>query len=572
MKIVTIKEKECQAPEACDYICAQVCPRVREGALGTVYKRENKKAAIDENLCIACGICVNRCPYDAIRVINLPDELNKELVFQYGINSFRTYNIVSPVEGKVIGILGRNGIGKTTNINLISNTLKPNFGDLLKGADEKEIVRRFRGKEIQPYLEKLYGGSIKISKKEQNLSFTGKVRDVVKKNRYNLVPDETMERDISSLSGGQTQLVAISAALDDDADVYIFDEPMNYLDIYQRLRIASIIKEKLKDKTTIIVEHDLVMLDYLTDFVQIMYGSESNYGIVSHLMQTRACINNYLEGYLPSENMKFRDYEIKIKGNVPDGSLEPLVSWPSFNAEVGQFVLSADQSTVYRGEIVGIIGENGLGKTTFAKAITGLVETDNGRLDLGIKVSYKPQFIEAYDAVVNDMLTAIRSDFLSNEAFSGIMKKLGIDRVLNKNVKNLSGGELQKLAVFSTLMRDADIYLFDEPSANLDLEDRLETINIIGSFIKVNKKAAIVIDHDLMLINAVSTRVALFDGIPNRSGYIKGISRTDDAINGLLKKVNITMRKDPDSGRPRINSPNSRLDIEQKKSGKLFET
>ncbi len=571
MKIVTIKEKECQAPEACDYICVQVCPRVREGAVGTVYKRENKKAAIDENLCIACGICVNRCPYDAIRVINLPDELNKELVFQYNVNSFRTYNIVSPMEGKVVGILGRNGIGKTTNINLISNTLKPNFGDFLNGASEKEIIRRFRGKEIQPYLEKLYKGDIKISKKEQSLSFTGKVREIVKKNKYKLITDEIMDKDISSLSGGQIQSVAIAAAMDNEADVYIFDEPMNYLDIYQRLRIANIIKEKLKNKTTIIVEHDLVMLDYLTDFVQIMYGSESNYGIVSHLMQTRVGINNYLAGYLPSENMKFREHEIKIKGNVPDGSLETLASWPDFNANIGQFTLSVGQNTVYRGEIVGIIGENGVGKTTFAKAITGLVETDNGRLELGLKISYKPQFIEASDVIVRDMLISIKRDFLSSETFSGIMKRLGIDRILNKNMKNLSGGELQKLAIFSTLLRDADIYLFDEPSANLDLEDRLEAINIVGSFIKANKKGAIIIDHDLMFINAISTRAALFEGTPNKSGRMGNITRTEEAINSLLKRVDITMRKDPDSGRPRINSPNSRLDIEQKKSGRMFE-
>ena len=571
MKIVTIKEKECQAPEACDYICVQVCPRVREGAVGTVYKRENKKAAIDENLCIACGICVNRCPYDAIRVINLPDELNKELVFQYNVNSFRTYNIVSPMEGKVVGILGRNGIGKTTNINLISNTLKPNFGDFLNGASEKEIIRRFRGKEIQPYLEKLYKGDIKISKKEQSLSFTGKVREIVKKNKYKLITDEIMDKDISSLSGGQIQSVAIAAAMDNEADVYIFDEPMNYLDIYQRLRIANIIKEKLKNKTTIIVEHDLVMLDYLTDFVQIMYGSESNYGIVSHLMQTRVGINNYLAGYLPSENMKFREHEIKIKGNVPDGSLETLASWPDFNANIGQFTLSVGQNTVYRGEIVGIIGENGVGKTTFAKAITGLVEMDNGRLELGLKISYKPQFIEASDVIVRDMLISIKRDFLSSETFSGIMKRLGIDRILNKNMKNLSGGELQKLAIFSTLLRDADIYLFDEPSANLDLEDRLEAINIVGSFIKANKKGAIIIDHDLMFINAISTRAALFEGTPNKSGRMGNITRTEEAINSLLKRVDITMRKDPDSGRPRINSPNSRLDIEQKKSGRMFE-
>ncbi|MCW1294097.1 MAG: ribosome biogenesis/translation initiation ATPase RLI [Candidatus Parvarchaeota archaeon] len=572
MKIVTIKEKECQAPQACDYICAQVCPRVREGAINTVYKRENKKAAIDEELCIACGICVNRCPYDAIRVINLPDELNRELTFQYGVNSFRTYNIISPMNGKVVGILGKNGIGKTTNINLISNSLKPNFGNFVDKTEDKEIIRRFRGREIQPYLERLYSGELKVSKKEQNLALTGAVKDAVKENKYNLISRDIMDRDISSLSGGQAQLVEISAALDKDADVYILDEPMNYLDISQRLKVAKTIKENLKDKTVVIVEHDLIMLDYLTDFVQIMYGSESNYGIVSHIMPTRQGINNYLRGYLPAENMRFRDHGLNIKGNVPEGSLEPLTSWPDFNVEVGGFKLFVKEGTIYKGEIIGIIGENGIGKTTFARAMTGAIDTDAGKLELGIRISYKPQFIEAPDVLVKDLLASIRADFTSNESFGNVMKKLEIDRVLSKNVKNLSGGELQKLAIFSTILRDADIYLFDEPSANLDLEDRLETINIIGSFIKANRKSAMIIDHDLTLINAVSTRALLFEGDPDKTGIATRISRTDEAINNLLKRANVTMRKDAESGRPRINLPGSRLDMEQKEAGKFFET
>lgn len=572
MKIVTIKEKECQAPEACDYICAQVCPRVREGAVNTVYKRDNKKAAIDESLCIACGICVNRCPYDAIRVINLPDELGRELTFQYGVNSFRTYNIIFPISGKVVGVLGKNGIGKTTNIDIISNSLKPNFGDFAGKVEDKDIIRRFRGKEIQPYLERLYKSDIKLSKKRQELTLTGIVKDTVKKNKYNLISKDLMERAVSSLSGGQAQLVAISAALDEDADVYIFDEPMNYLDISQRLKVARTIVEGLKDRTTVIVEHDLVMLDYLADFVQIMYGSESNYGIVSHIMQSRTGINNYLKGYLPSENVKFRDYEVRIKGNAPDGSLEPLASWPDLDVEIGGFKLSVKESTVYRGEIIGIVGENGIGKTTFAKAIAGLIDTSAGRLELGVRISYKPQFIEPHDMPVNDLLTAIKPDLMSDEAFTSIMKKLGVDRLLSKNTKNLSGGELQKLAILSALLRDADIYLFDEPSANLDLEDRLETINIIGSFIKANRRCAIVIDHDLTVINATSTRGLLFEGEPDKIGRAAGISGVEEAINNLLIKANITMRKDPDSGRPRINLPGSRLDIEQRETGKFFET
>lgn len=176
MRVAVIKESECEAPDNCNYICAEVCPRVREGAKETVYARENGKAAITESLCISCGICVKRCPFDAIKIINLPDEMAKNLTFQYGINSFRTFNIATPIEKKIVGIIGRNGIGKTTNINIISNKIIPNFGNFDKVYSTEEVIKEFRGKDIQPYLTRLYSKELKIAKKEQNFSQTGKVK------------------------------------------------------------------------------------------------------------------------------------------------------------------------------------------------------------------------------------------------------------------------------------------------------------------------------------------------------------------------------------------------------------
>ncbi len=570
MRVAVIKEDECEAPDNCNYICADVCPRVRQGAKETVYARENGKAAITESLCISCGICVKRCPFDAIRIINLPDEMAKELTFQYDVNTFRTFNIATPIENKVVGLVGRNGIGKTTNINLISNELLPNFGNFNKKYSHDEIIKEFRGKDIQPYLTKLYNNDLNIAKKNQSFSQSGKVGEIVRKNRFGIIAEDLMNREAETLSGGESQLVEIARVLDEEADVYIFDEPMNYLDINARINVATKIKESLLNKTVVVVEHDLVMLDYLTEFVQILYGSEANYGIASHIMPSRNGINTYLEGYLPTENVRFRDYSINIKKTLPSVTNEPFISWPEFIVKLDDFTLDTKGGKLYRGDVIGVLGENGIGKSTFMKALAGLIETSIGRLDLGIKIAYKPQIVKPFDMLVSDALLNMAPEYQNDMNITSALNKLGINRIINKNVKNLSGGELQKLAIMMTLMQKADIYLIDEPSANLDIEDRLECMNIISSFISSRSKCAIVVDHDLTFLDSTCPKSILFRGKKGINGMTDEIENTGKAINSFLKGIGVTIRRDKDSGRPRINQRGSRLDIEQKAAGNYF--
>ena len=145
-----------------------------------------------------------------------------------------------------------------------------------------------------------------------------------------------------------------------------------------------------------------------------------------------------------------------------------------------------------------------------------------------------------------------------------------MNKIINKNVQNLSGGELQKLAIITTLMQEADIYLIDEPSANLDIEDRLECMGIISSFISARSKCAIIVDHDLAFLDSTCPRSILFKGQKGVNGMTDDIEGTGRAINNFLKEVDITIRRDKDSGRPRINQRGSRLDVEQKASGIYF--
>ncbi|MGB9674694.1 MAG: 4Fe-4S binding protein, partial [Nanopusillaceae archaeon] len=149
-RIAVIDRDRCKAPEKCDYICMKVCP-IQKNNIKIFSILQDKKPAIDEGYCIGCGICVKKCPFNAIIIINLVKEPDERPVFQYGPNTFRLYKLPIIKEKGVVGIIGRNGMGKSTAINILAGLLRPNFGEFNKKFEDKEIIRFFRGSELQKY-------------------------------------------------------------------------------------------------------------------------------------------------------------------------------------------------------------------------------------------------------------------------------------------------------------------------------------------------------------------------------------------------------------------------------------
>ena len=586
MKLAIIHKEKCK-PTVCGHECKKYCPVEKKEADSCVII--DSKAHIDENTCVGCAICVKRCPFGAIDIINLPSVSEGDLVHRYGSNGFALYGLPTPKEGSVLGLLGRNGIGKSTAIKLLAGVEKINLG---KNATDNDIKEFFKGNEILRYLESL--DKKVISYKPQNLSQLaidvsvmellskrGNETDI-KKLAKQLGITQVLGNKMNKLSGGELQRVAILAASLGEADVYFFDEPLAFLDIGERLRVSDFMKEIAKNKTLIVVEHDLLILDYLTDYLNIFFGGQGAFGAVSGLKTSKEGVNAYLHGFLKEENMRIRDKELNFNFTKnPAMSGDKIGTWPAFSlkfasedkAQVGQsgFELKVDAGEIRKNHVIGILGKNGTGKTTFVRALAGELKTSEGNLDLNLApdgkaqeehISYKPQYLFSEE----DMLVR---DICFKEKINKKMKSVFNVGVLeSKKICELSGGELQRFSVARCLAKDADIYLIDEPSAYLDVEERISVAKAIKDIMVEKEKTAFVVDHDLLLVSYLADSVINFEGESGVRGSASEVRDFEFGVSELLKSLDITLRKDKESGRPRINKKGSVLDREQKAKGK----
>lgn len=582
-RIAIVEPDKCNPVGCGDYLCARVCPINKEReAEECIFRASNGKAGIDENLCIGCNICVKKCPYNAISIINLPGELARQPIHQFGKNGFHLYNLPIPIFGKVVGILGKNGIGKSTAIKILAGILKPNLSKD-QDAEFDALIDYFKGTEAQFYFEKLKKGEISIAYKPQQVDLIpkntkGSVIELLKKVDEKgelekvakiLEIDKVLNRNIKDISGGELQRVAIAATVLKKANFYIFDEPTSYLDIKQRIKVSQFIRELADENTAVmVVEHDLIILDYMTDMLHIMYGKEACYGIVSNLKVTKNGINTYLEGYIREENMRFRANSIKFENRAPLKTVDmpSLISWSDIHKKLGSFEITAEKGEVQKSQVIGILGENGIGKTSFVKILAGVIKQDKGTINKTVTVSYKPQYIdtESEELVANAIADAVSKYKVE------LIHPLSLDHLLAKRVCDLSGGELQRVAVANCLSQTADLYLLDEPSAYLDVEQRLLISRLIRDIMEKRNTTALIVDHDLLFLDYLSTKLIVFDGVPAESGLVNGPFTMEDGMNKFLKELAITMRRDPESFRPRINKPDSVLDRKQKQENKLY--
>ncbi len=575
MRIAVIDYEKCN-PNKCNKECIRFCPRNRAGDK-CIVEGENGKPLIDESICIGCGICTKKCPFKAIQIVNTPEALKEEPIHRFGKNSFVLYRLPIPVPGKVIGLLGSNGIGKSTALKILSGKLKPNIGKE-EGEGFKDISNIFRGNELQDYFNKLSSGTKTIYKPQQvdeiPKIYPGKVKKIINEKAEDLLKRMNLgyviEREVDDLSGGELQRLAISIALSKKGDFYFIDEPSSYLDVRERLEVGKIIREIGKEKTVMVVEHDLATLDFMADQIHIFYGVPGVYGVVSKPYGVRTGINTFLEGYIKEDNVRIRQEPIKFAVVSPTKKKEKpmLIKFEEIKKKLKKFEMKIEPGEIYMEDVLGIFGANALGKTTFAKILAGEIEPDSGLINPKVKISYKPQYIYTnYGGSVGELL---RKNKNFSKYKNHILEPLSLERLMNSSVKNLSGGEEQRLAIALCLLQDAEMYLFDEPSAYLDVEQRLETAKVIKNIINMRESTCMIIDHDLLFLDLISKRGMVFLGEPGKKGRALKPAGLEKSFNAFLKELDVSFRRDPENGRPRANKPGSVKDREQKEKGNYY--
>jgi ATP-binding cassette subfamily E protein 1 len=492
----------------------------------------------------------------------------------------------------VLGLIGQNGIGKTTSLKILAGDIKPNLGDFENLPDWSKIIQFYRGSALQDYFQKMSESRLKVSHKPQYVDRIPKAvsgtagellekvdeRRTLDKIAEQLELKEVWDRSLDVLSGGELQRVAVAAVTCREADVYLFDEPSSYLDVKQRLEVAKVIRSlKEAQKTIIIAEHDLAILDYLSDQICIFYGEPVVYGVVSNVHGVRTGINIYLQGYIPDENVRFRKEPIVFHEKPPataSATGETLLKWETMEKTFKGFKLTAHAGEIKRGEIIGILGPNGIGKTTFVKILAGLEKSDEGTEFGTLKVSYKPQYISAdYEGTVQTLLMSITKDTYTSSVYkTEILQPLRVNQLLDHNVRELSGGELQKVAITACLSRVADLYLLDEPSAYLDVEERLNMARAIRRFVESHNSTAFVVEHDVITQDFIADNLMVFTGAPGRIGIANPPTTLRRGMNKFLREMQVTFRRDPDTQRPRVNKEGSKLDNSQKEIGEYYYT
>lgn len=449
----------------------------------------------------------------------------------------------SVAEGQRIGLIAKNGTGKSTLLSVITGK---------EGKDEGSII--FKNDLKIGYLQQKSVFDPTESVLDACFNHEGVPEKVLKaKQILTQLRIDDLEQPMGQLSGGQQKRVALANVLITEPDFFILDEPTNHLDLQMVEWLEGYLSRG--NKTLLMVTHDRFFLDRVCNCIleldqQQMFTYRGNYSYYlekrqermdqmrSEVMRANNLYRTELEWMrrMPQargHKAKYREeafYELerKAKQKVEERQLRLKASNVYIGSKIFecQYVSKAYDNKIIlkdfyynfsRFEKLGIIGNNGTGKTTFIKMLMGLVEPDSGKFDIGetVRFGYFSQEGLAFDQqqkvidVVTDIADHIRlgggktmsaTQFLQYFLFSPEQQ--------HSYVYKLSGGELRKLYLCTVLMQNPNFLILDEPTNDLDIP----TLQILEEYLQDFPGCVIIISHDRYFMDKVVDHILVFKG------------------------------------------------------------
>ncbi|XP_013637391.1 PREDICTED: ABC transporter E family member 2-like isoform X2 [Brassica oleracea var. oleracea] len=479
---------------------------------------------------------------------------------RYGPGSFDIHGLPNLYLGTVVGLLGGKSTGKTTCLKILAGQLKPNLGRFEDPPEWDEIIDHFDTEHIRTYLTRLQTNTLNVALKSQDLTVYRSsltVRTSLEESKgtgfdsmEELIEDLDMtsmlDTCVTDLSDAELQRFAIASTIVQMADVYLFDEPTIFLDARQKYQVARVILSVVKpDRYVCITDNDMSVLDLVCDHI-LYTGEETTSGEV-HLDHYPLTLEEISEEIVTPPTYRYP--ETVVKG-------------------FGTFSLHVMGGDLRSSEITVVLGNMHTGKTLFLEWLN--------RISVGQDFSHKDQKMikceNRHDTVATHLYRLIRFSSLDRVFQELVLKPLGIVKILDKRIKEVSQSTLQKIAIATCLGQEgARVFLLDEPSIHLDARERVIAAQTIKRFIAYSRKAALVVEQDFMMATYLADRVIVVQGEPGVQSTVNSPVLMSNGVNQYLSDLNITCRTNRFTSLARMNKPRSVEDEEQKTGGHFFE-
>lgn len=449
----------------------------------------------------------------------------------------------SVAEGQRIGLIAQNGTGKSTLLSVLTGQ---------EGKDGGEIIMK---KDLKiGYLEQKTLFDENESVLDACFNHQGDPQKVLKaKQILTMLHIDDLDQPMGQLSGGQQKRVALANVLITEPELFILDEPTNHLDLEMVEWLESYLSRG--NKTLLMVTHDRFFLDRVCNSIlelddRTIYAYRGNYSYYLEKRQERienkraevARANNLYRTELEwmrrmpqarGHKARYREEAFYELQQVAKQKVEERqIRLKSSNVYIGskifecQYVSKAWGDKVIlkdfyynfaRFEKLGIIGNNGTGKSTFIKLLMGLVEPDNGKFDIGetVRFGYFSQEGLQFDEqqkvidVVSDVAENINLGGGNSMTASQLLQHFLFTPEQQHNfVYKLSGGELRKLYLCTVLMKNPNFLVLDEPTNDLDIQ----TLQVLENYLQDFPGCVIVISHDRYFMDKVVDHILVFKG------------------------------------------------------------